>query len=150
MSHFCLGIPSCSPERQKFPNNNQINLVRHRVLNFEMSGGLITGLFRKNQKRALSSFFSRFFPSRSLIVLLLPTKILHEAELPSLLKKKREKKGELDPLLAPEFVQIPELDLQLTHIWPQNPDLAVLLAQRSTQRLHRSKLPHRFDILSSF
>ena len=71
--------------------------------------------------------------------MLLPTKILHEAELPSLLKK-REKKGELDLLLAPEFVQIPDLDLQFTHIWPQNLDLAVLLAQRSNQRLHRSKL----------
>ena len=55
--------------------------------------------------------------------------------------KKREKKGELDPLLTSEFAQMPELDLQLTHIWPQNPDLAVLLGQRSIQRRHRTKLP---------
>ena len=49
--------------------------------------------------------------------------------------------GELDPLLFPEFAQMPELDLQLTRIRPQNPDLAVLLGQRSIQRRHRAKLP---------
>ena len=48
---------------------------------------------------------------------------------------------EPDTLPAPEFVQMPELGLQLTHIWPQNPDLAVLLAQCSIQRRHRAILP---------
>ena len=101
--------------------------------------GFITVFF---PKQALNSFFPVFFcPGRSLIVLLLPTKIVHEAELLSLLRKTREKKVEPDALLTPEFVQMLDLSLQLTHIWPQNPELAVLLAQRSIQRRHRAILP---------
>ena len=73
--------------------------------------------------------------------MLLPTKILHKVELPSLLRKKRERKGELDPLLTPKSLQMPELDLQLTHNWPKNPELEVLLTQSSIQRCHRPKLP---------
>ena len=49
-------------------------------------GGFVTGLFlKKIQNMVLNSHFPLFSPSRSHIVLLLPTKNLWEAELPSLL-----------------------------------------------------------------
>ena len=84
-------------------------------------GGVMRGLLIQTQRRLWAHVSPCFLRAEASIVLLPPTRILHEAELP--LKGKKEKMGELKPLLTPECFQMLELDLQLTIIglktWPR-------------------------------
>ena len=68
----------------------------------ETSGGLTTVFFVRSPKMGSELIFLFFFfPSRNLIVLLLPTKNLYEAELPSLFRKNRGEKGVTRPSAYP-------------------------------------------------